>query len=220
MNILTTIGKLSEGHGAWAPVPAIQGDPMITFDGQPMVREGDLYATHCDTNPTCHSPTVVSGNPMITLNGIPAAYVGGALSCGDVIAEGVSEQAIVMTTATPRRIKFSDISKTGPNLTNVDSVVNAIENIINTRIGERIFNRQFGSRIEDYLHEPFSFAMGRLILSELMSSILKWEKRVTISPSTDVNANPDTRKYEVTLYIEIEGFSDPVLIEEEFTPKV
>lgn len=94
MNSLTTVGMLTTGHGTWPPVAAVSGDPFIKINGQPIVVEGSVYSTHCKpgSSPQCHAPTVLpgTGNPGIQINGVPAAYVGLALSCGDVIAEGVS----------------------------------------------------------------------------------------------------------------------------------
>ena len=55
----------------------------------------------------------------------------------------------------------------------------------------------------------------------MISSITKWEKRVTINPDSTVelSRDPDTRVYEVYLYVEIEGFPDPVLVRETLEPK-
>lgn len=119
------------------------------------------------------------------------------------------------------RYKYSDISKTGQNLTNVDSVVDSINNILHTRVGEHLFNREFGSRIEDYLHEPYSLAISRLILSEAIGAISKWEKRVKITPDSTVEManDPETRTYTIKLFLEIEGFSDVLPVEEALQAK-
>lgn len=116
--------------------------------------------------------------------------------------------------------KYSDLSKTGPNLVDLDSVREAIKNIIYTRKGERGFLRDFGSRIEDYLFSPFSYSMSRQILSELVSSISKWEKRVTVTAATKVTPNFDTRKYEVSVFIKVTGLdSDINIYSTDLTPK-
>ena len=117
------------------------------------------------------------------------------------------------------KIKYSDLSLKGKSLQNIDSVVQAIDNIIHTRVGERLFNRDFGSRIEDYLFEPFTFAVSRMIYSELISSINRWEKRVEILSETEVNLNPDTRSYEITLFIKIKGFSDTIIHDKSLKAK-
>ena len=104
------------------------------------------------------------------------------------------------------RVKYSDLPIKGKSVTNIDSVLQGIGTILHTRVGERMFNRRFGSRIEDYLFEPFTFVTSRLILSEILSSITRNDERVkVITKSTEVNMNFDKRQYEVVIAIEIKG---------------
>lgn len=118
-----------------------------------------------------------------------------------------------------RRTKYSDISRSGGNLVDVTAVIDAVRNILLTRVGEHPFNREFGSYIEDYLFEPFSFSTSRMILSEVIASVSRWEKRVTIIPDSDVQLDLSSRKYHLKLYVEVQGFSDVIPIEEEFQAK-
>ncbi len=92
MNRLTCVGKLTTGHGSFPPMAAISGESNVTVNGAAVVVEGDEYANHGHGTPP-PNPFVVpgSGNPNIQINGVPAAYVGLVLSCGDTIAEGVTE---------------------------------------------------------------------------------------------------------------------------------
>lgn len=115
--------------------------------------------------------------------------------------------------------KYSDLSLSGKNLTDIESVIASIDNILKTRIGERPFNRDFGSRLEDYLFEPYTFSVSRLILSEIISSINKWEKRAEISAGTNVFMDPDSRIYKVILNIKIKGFEEVVQINKTLEPK-
>lgn len=115
--------------------------------------------------------------------------------------------------------RYSDISKTGPNLVNIDAIYESIDNIISTRIGERPFNRDFGSRIEDYLFRPLTFSVSRLILSELISSITKWEKRVQVLSKSEVTINYDTRTYDVVLSLRVVGLDTEVEMSRTLKPK-
>lgn len=115
--------------------------------------------------------------------------------------------------------KYSDISLSGKNLSDIDSVMASIDNILKTRIGERPFNRDFGSRLEDYLFEPYTFSVSRLILSEIISSINKWEKRAEITAGTNVTMNPNSRIYEVVLNVKIKGFEGVIQINRTLEPK-
>ncbi len=119
------------------------------------------------------------------------------------------------------RAKHADLSKTGSNLENLNAVVDAVLNIVNTRVSTIPFRRDFGTRIEDYLFYPYLESTANLILSELVSSITKFEKRVTILSDSNVelSRDPSTRKYEVFLNIEVDGFPDPVLVRETLEPK-
>jgi phage baseplate assembly protein W len=104
------------------------------------------------------------------------------------------------------RVKYSDIGLTGNPSVNVEAVLQGIRTILHTRIGERMFNRRFGSRLEDYLFEPYTFVTSRLILGEILSSITRNDTRVqVITKDTKVIMNPDKRQYEVVIAIKIKG---------------
>jgi phage baseplate assembly protein W len=117
-------------------------------------------------------------------------------------------------------IKYADMSKVGKNLTNQRAVLDAIINILYTRKGSLPHRRDFGSELENYLFRPYSFITARQIYAEVKYAITRWEPRATILKETDVIANPDTRRYTLILHIEVEGFPEPLLYEEELTPKV
>lgn len=119
----------------------------------------------------------------------------------------------------PNKLKYGDLSQVGANLKNQSAPIQAVVNILNTRIGEDPFNRLFGCRIEDYLFEPFSFSISRLILSDAVASILRWESRVTILPETDVFMDMDTRTYAFTLYMTVSGFEGVIEHTELFQAK-
>lgn len=92
MNQLTTVGKATTGHFPYPPTVAISGEATVTVNGAAVVVEGDEYANHGHgTPPPNPFVTPGTGNPNIQVNGIPIAYVGLVISCGDTIAEGVTE---------------------------------------------------------------------------------------------------------------------------------
>jgi len=116
--------------------------------------------------------------------------------------------------------KYSDISLIGENLINHDAVMQGVYNIIHTRVGERLFNRNFGSAIEDFLFEPFTFLTTRMILSELLGSITRNDYRVeVVTNQTDVKMNVDTRRYEITLAIKVKGLDEVLYYNENLSPK-
>jgi len=118
-----------------------------------------------------------------------------------------------------QRIKYSDLALKGKNVINIDAVMNGIRTILHTRIGERMFDRQFGSRIEDYLFEPYTFVTTRLILSEILSSITRNDTRIEIvAKDTKVTMNPDKRQYEVVIAIKIKGLEGVYYYNESLQP--
>lgn len=115
---------------------------------------------------------------------------------------------------------YTDISKTGPNLTNVNAALEGVRNIIHTRVGEIPHNRLFGSRVEDFLFEPYSFVVSRLIFTELKYSILKWNPQIEeVLGVSSVNADPDTRSYPIYLLLKVKGFDQPVEYTESLLSK-
>lgn len=120
---------------------------------------------------------------------------------------------------TNRNVKYADLAKVGKNLKNQDAVIDAIVNILFTRKGSLPNRREFGSELENYLFRPFSFIVGRQIYAEVKYAITRWEPRAKILSKSDVVANPDTRRYELVLHIEVEGFPEPLIYEEELTPR-
>lgn len=118
---------------------------------------------------------------------------------------------------TPR---YSSISLNRGISKNEQAVLDSIYNILHTRVGERYYNREFGSNIEDLLFEPFGFVTSRSILSELLYSITKWEPRAElINNLTVVTPNEELRSYAVELHFKIAGLEEPIIYTDTFAAK-
>lgn len=115
--------------------------------------------------------------------------------------------------------KLTDLSKVGSNLVDVDAIIASVENIISIRVGELPFNRSFGTRLEDYLFNQITFSNSRIVLSEVISSISRWEKRVEISSKTTVTPDVDNRSYKVNLVLEISGLENSISLVKTLTKK-
>jgi len=108
-------------------------------------------------------------------------------------------------------IIYSDIAKSNDkSLYNYKSVLDAVENVLYTRVGERPHNRLFGSKIEDYLFDLCTELNARFILSNIIYSLSVWEKRVTVLPESEVIADCENRRYIINLYLKIKGLEDIV----------
>jgi len=88
----------------------------------------------------------------------------------------------------------------------VNAVIQAIGNLLVTWKGERFFNPEIGSNVEDILFEPMSDDVAFELYSRLIESIQRDEPRVRILGNlSDVVPDYDNNKYDVTLVFEIQG---------------
>ena len=88
-----------------------------------------------------------------------------------------------------------------------DSVISAIENILQTKLNERLFNLDITADLENLLFEPLTFTTANRIYASILSSIGRHEPRVRIlnnKSRVDVNSNEDG--YDIYLVFTIKGF--------------
>lgn len=76
------------GHEEFTPRIADTGSPNHTVNGQPVIRVGDHWATHCAPKKGCHDSVQASGSPNATSGGKPRARIGDSISCGSKNAVG------------------------------------------------------------------------------------------------------------------------------------
>ena len=95
---------------------------------------------------------------------------------------------------------YKDLNKRGNTLTNVSAILNYISNLLNTRVGELPFNRAFGTYLEDYLFEPYSFIQAKKIELEIKRAISKWIPMVYLKDVT-VDFDVNTNTYKITIVV-------------------
>lgn len=105
---------------------------------------------------------------------------------------------------------YSDISKTKSNLHDADAILESVWNCLDCTKGERLFNRGFGSNIEQYLFDELSFTTSRLILADLYDALTGWDPRVEILSTTNVELDYENRAYSVTISIRLIGITEPI----------
>lgn len=104
------------------------------------------------------------------------------------------------------KYKYSDIAvRSGDNLTDIDSVAESVNNLLNIMENEVMFNRELGSRIPSLLFNKMTKSNGRLILSEIIYRVSRFDSRVSVDKSSSVTMIPDRRVYEATIYLVVEG---------------
>jgi phage baseplate assembly protein W len=80
----------------------------------------------------------------------------------------------------------------------------SIANILNTRIGNRLFNRGFGSTVTDLLFEPMTPFVGKFLLIEIEKVLDRFEPRVElIFSQSEVRADYDNNGYDIRIVYRI-----------------
>jgi phage baseplate assembly protein W len=67
------------------------------------------------------------------------------------------------------------------DVTNLQEITQSIENILMTIPGERLHLPEFGSELQSYLFRGLTVSTAESLLSSIITSIQRWEKRVTIN---------------------------------------
>ena len=87
---------------------------------------------------------------------------------------------------------------------NQTAIARSIRNLVLTTPGERFFNNDVGSRVNDLLFESIDDITASSIKSEIENTIQNYEPRVRLS-STKVSANADSYEFDVIITYEIVG---------------
>ena len=85
---------------------------------------------------------------------------------------------------------------------NQTAISRSIRNLVLTTPGERFFNNDVGSRVNDLLFESIDDITASSIKSEIENTINNNEPRVKLL-STKVSANPDSYEFDVIITYEI-----------------
>jgi len=105
-------------------------------------------------------------------------------------------------------IIYSDLSLSSPTiLTNLDSVYQAVESVLQTAQGERLFRPDYGADLERILFELGDEESETLIFHQIHSS-LRDEPRVFLNGETTVEFDPDTHTYDLELWFDVHGLQD------------
>jgi phage baseplate assembly protein W len=111
--------------------------------------------------------------------------------------------------------EYRDLNVETPTLkstvTNVESVYQALDNLISTLSGERLFNPAYGGNLEDLLFELLNEETAFLIETRLFESVDDYLPYITLlSNKSSVEPNYDEDKYEVKIYYQLKSGSDNV----------
>jgi len=104
-------------------------------------------------------------------------------------------------------IVYSDVSNKpskSEKVINEHAVYQALDNLLSTEKGERLFLPNFGAELRKLLFEPIDEMTAFLIKSKLIESIQIWEPRVELI-TLSVIPYPDDNLYVVNLIFKIKG---------------
>ena len=87
---------------------------------------------------------------------------------------------------------------------NQTAISRSIRNLVLTAPGERFFNNDLGSRVNELLFENVDDLTAASVKSEIENTIKNYEPRVKLL-TTKVSANPDSYEFDVIITYEIIG---------------
>lgn len=106
-------------------------------------------------------------------------------------------------------ITNNDKAIQGNILSNEESVYQSINNILTTTVGERLFNPEFGSTMEDILFSINDTTTELVLFDLIIGAIEKFEKRVDIDTSiSKVTTDIESHKINISLAFKIRGLGD------------
>lgn len=108
---------------------------------------------------------------------------------------------------------YSDINSFTPTkisqVTDLETIYQALITLFNTRPGEEIFNPEYGLSIEDYLFELMDEGNSLILFEQIKTAITRWESRVIIDlAKSKIIPFPDENRYELELYFNVIGLGD------------
>ena len=93
-------------------------------------------------------------------------------------------------------------------LKNEQAIARSVRNIVFTTPGEKFFDEDFGSKINEALFENIDPISANVIQQEIRQSITNYEPRVNLR-GVKVNPNYDNNEFNVTIVYEIIGADVP-----------
>lgn len=94
---------------------------------------------------------------------------------------------------------------------NEQAVIRSVRNLLSTNPGERLFQPDVGSGLNQLLFEPVTPITATLIQNEVIRTITNYEPRVTINTLL-VTAQPDNNQFNVSLSFFVGNQTTPTAI--------
>lgn len=90
---------------------------------------------------------------------------------------------------------------------NAQAILSSIDNILGTRLGERVMLPTFGSQLWNNVFNPIDAHISDFLSSDVQTVIEKWDDRVKVQ-AVNVKGSPDTNTVDITISVSIRGFNN------------
>jgi phage baseplate assembly protein W len=84
----------------------------------------------------------------------------------------------------------------------LEAIKNSLQNLFNTKPGERFLYPEYGLDLTTYLFSPITEANGRMIGSVIFNTINNWEPRISVK-NVNVITDPDNNQYNINIFISV-----------------
>lgn len=88
MSAVTLLGQSCSGHGGFPPRPNTSAASTVYANGIAIHRQGDSWATHCNSSPSCHASVLAAGSSTVYTENKQTCRIGDPVACGSVSAQG------------------------------------------------------------------------------------------------------------------------------------
>ena len=108
---------------------------------------------------------------------------------------------------------YTDLNQESPGeyplLYNMDSVMQAVSNLLNTQPGERLFRPTFGADIRSILFQPINESTSLRLTQIFIGAIEQWDYRIRVVRNySRVTPVPDENLYQIYVVYQVLGITD------------
>lgn len=93
----------------------------------------------------------------------------------------------------------------------MSAIKNSIVTLFNTLPGQNLLNPEYGLNLLQYLFEPASSTIARIIGAKIVKDVSLYEPRIRVQ-NVNVQVNPDEQMYTVTLSISVPSLNKNVQV--------
>jgi phage baseplate assembly protein W len=101
------------------------------------------------------------------------------------------------------------ITKELKNLDELAAIGRAVNHILYTRKGEKLYNAEFGVGIQDYLFEINNFVLIDALKTNIENQIKNYEKRIIFE---EISVEEDLHKIDISIYFRLKSSPREILV--------